>query len=293
MYSIQEEKDISPEIKLKDIIEKESKVTHTLEYITPGLAKEYLKRNNNNRPQSSNWAHKLKERILNGEWGINGETIKFDTDGNLIDGQHRLMAVVLADSSIESFVIRGLPSTAFGTIDDGKKRSGGDVLAVKGEKHYKLLAAILNLLGYYYSIGRPDPHKRSFSNKDILVLLDRYPDARISAKFSMGIYRRMDFISTSINGFCHYLFTKVSSQDEAENFLSNLASGANLEENSPILKLRDKLKYERQIQRLKYDNNYWAHLMIKAWNMYRKGEKCRYLKINFDNDEHKDFPAPI
>jgi len=84
--------------------------------------------------------------MIEGEWLYNGEAIKFDRDGRLVDGQHRLEAVVKANKPIAFLVIRGLDPEVFKTIDTGKKRSAGDVLAIKGVKNPNAVGAAMRLL---------------------------------------------------------------------------------------------------------------------------------------------------
>ena len=58
--------------------------------ITPEMAQRYLERNTHNRRLSERSVRELVTAIKNDEWQVNGEAIKVDEEGNLIDGQHRL-----------------------------------------------------------------------------------------------------------------------------------------------------------------------------------------------------------
>jgi hypothetical protein len=84
-------------------------MTINQEVITPAMAQEYLKFNTENYRSINNvrvisYAADMKA----GRWQLNGEGIKFDTNGTLIDGQHRLQAIVRAGVPIEMLVIRGI-----------------------------------------------------------------------------------------------------------------------------------------------------------------------------------------
>ena len=65
--------------------------------ITPEMAREYLEKNSHNRRLSERSVRNLATAIKNGEWQVNGEAIKVDKEGNLLDGQHRLSAIEKRD----------------------------------------------------------------------------------------------------------------------------------------------------------------------------------------------------
>ena len=67
----------------------------------------------------------------------NGETIKFDSKGNLLDGQHRLSMVVKTGITMETHALFGVDSKGFLTLDSGKKRSAADALRLEGFKRFR------------------------------------------------------------------------------------------------------------------------------------------------------------
>lgn len=70
------------------------------------------------------YEHDMKK----GRWMFNGDPIRFDRDGNLIDGQHRLEAVRKSGIPQTFVVIEGLDPECAQTIDIGYKRSVEDYL---------------------------------------------------------------------------------------------------------------------------------------------------------------------
>jgi hypothetical protein len=94
-----------------------------LKTITPEwAAKTLAEKNTRNRPISRPHVEALANEIRRGAWQVNGDTIKLSPDGQLIDGQHRLAAVVKAGVSIQSFVVEGISFDVFHTIDTRLKR---------------------------------------------------------------------------------------------------------------------------------------------------------------------------
>lgn len=61
---------------------------------------------------------RLTNDVISGRWNYNnGDSIKFDVNGNLIDGQHRILSHIGANKAFPTFVIMGLPPEAIGQID--------------------------------------------------------------------------------------------------------------------------------------------------------------------------------
>lgn len=101
------------------------------ELITPVAAQRILDTNNAHNPRKLNRAHvvRLAEYIKNGGWRQNGEAIIFNRRGHLIDGQHRMAAIVLAGLPLMLLVVRGVAEGVEDTIDVvQKQRTVGDIL---------------------------------------------------------------------------------------------------------------------------------------------------------------------
>jgi hypothetical protein len=71
--------------------------------ITPELASVILSKNVNRkvRPHQVN---ALKESMLGGLWRLTHQGIAFDVNGNLVDGQHRLLAIVASKMTFDMMV---------------------------------------------------------------------------------------------------------------------------------------------------------------------------------------------
>jgi len=112
---------------------KKCNITTEFEVITPKLAAKYLEKNLRNRPINHHYVSKLSRQIKEGKWQIDGNAIRFDTDDRMIDGQHRLSAIVLSQVAVQSLVLRNLPSESQTTIDTGNTRRGGHIWAMRAE----------------------------------------------------------------------------------------------------------------------------------------------------------------
>jgi len=100
--------------------------------VTPAIAREWLQSNTINRPLRRSVVDGYKSSLIRGEYVLTHQGIAFADTGELLDGQHRLMAISeLPDHySFQINVTRGLPVDAFKGIDQGLKRTHSDVLGV-------------------------------------------------------------------------------------------------------------------------------------------------------------------
>jgi len=92
--------------------------------------------------------------MMAGEWRDSmGDPIAIDTDGNLVNGQHRLLAVVESGHSADFIVQRGVDPTDFFTLGNARARNKADVLAAAGKENSCLLAATIEI-GFLIEYGR-------------------------------------------------------------------------------------------------------------------------------------------
>lgn len=189
------------------------------ETITPAKAAEYLEANTHNRKLQPRTVRNYAEEIAARQWQFNGETIKFDRNGVLVDGQHRLAAVVHSKQSIDTFVVRGLDPAAFKTIDTGKARSSGELLAMRGIRSPIAVATAYRALYRYLGRG----HKKSrITNTQLLETVDEFPDLVDRAYECMVKPLDCKLYALSTRMFFYYVARRVDA-DLAHEFLSNLA----------------------------------------------------------------------
>src|SRR3954467_14111979 len=66
--------------------------------VTPDLAAQWLRANTGNRPVREAHVRSLAEEITADRWKVTHQGIAFSLSGRLMDGQHRLRAVIRADT---------------------------------------------------------------------------------------------------------------------------------------------------------------------------------------------------
>ena len=106
-------------------------ITARVETITPEMARKLLDENRNFREERPHRVREYARLMVAKQWGV-AEPINFDTTGKMINGFHRLNAVVLAGIPVEFVVVRGCEPTTVKFMDTGLVRNGGDALCAAG-----------------------------------------------------------------------------------------------------------------------------------------------------------------
>ena len=118
--------------------------------VTPTMAGNWLENaNTKNRHIREDYARRLARDMSQGRWRLTHQGIAFDSHGVLLDGQHRLWGVMLADVPVEMYVWFNVTPEALDVIDGGEMRSLADRLRLSGrhghitKNHTSVLNAML------------------------------------------------------------------------------------------------------------------------------------------------------
>ena len=265
----------------------------TVEVVTPEKAAEWLVGNTHNRRQKATAIEKYAEDMAAGRWDLNGESLKFNGDGRLLDGQNRLLAVVQSRATIRSVVVRGVSAAAQDTMDVGVSRRLSDVLQLRGEVNtIDLSSGIVTLWRW-----TQDPADSSFTGgpsiHQALAFLEEHPGLRHSVNEAEKV-RKAIGLRGSIGIALHYITSSIDATD-AEGFWGRLVSGTELTNDDPILLLRNALLADRSAAGLKGQRmsraKTWA-LCVKSWNAYREGAKVKLLVWRPGGARPEAFPVP-
>lgn len=127
-----------------DFLTKHSPLHSVVIRISPKVAAMLLERSNvRNRPKTKNHAGRLSAEMLAASFELTGDTLKVSKEGILLDGQHRLEGSVLAKKPLTTHCVFGLEDAVFDVLDQGKKRSPGDVLALCGIADHTMVAGAI------------------------------------------------------------------------------------------------------------------------------------------------------
>lgn len=269
--------------------------------ITPAMASAWLSDNKfDNRNLTDRLVDKIARDIKENKWVVDGSAIRFDKKGNVIDGQHRLWAIVTAGKPIESLVIHGLSEESKDIIDTGKTRSNSDILHFHGYVNTASLANACRLsIGYKKNEGNlynwaSGSSKLHCSSSEIVAEAESNRDL-VNCHQKVISYKFIKkFIGLGTASFCLHIFSKLDKR-KAEEFFYLLEKGENLKEGDPILALRNSLALRDHLTMKlakggNYRTAYLIALVIKAWNAYRNGKQVKRL---YFGDEKESYPYPL
>lgn len=124
--------------------------------VTPALATKWLtETQHGNRPLSNSRVQEYAGEMAKGQWRLTHQGVAFDAEGNLVDGQHRLWAVIESGCSVYMFVAFGLSKECVIEIDGGRPRNIADRLGYCGIETNKSRVSIVRvMLLHYYAQQR-------------------------------------------------------------------------------------------------------------------------------------------
>lgn len=257
--------------------------------VTPTIARKWMKTNRDNRPIRDTLVKSITLDMSNDEWDDNGETIKFDENNDLIDGQHRLMGVIESGKTIEMLVIWGLPRKVQDTIDTGAKRTFADNLHRKGEKHALLLAAIVRKV-YIWEDGLVLGKKKATSNYALTRTLEKYPNLRDAAREANMIAQASDLLG-SVAGYLWWVFSSIDEKD-CKYFFQRLCDMHNSTKGNPIDALKLRLQRIKNRDYESVSDVWLTAVTIKAWNKFRKGEEWEIVDFRGGGSNPEKPPYP-
>lgn len=263
------------------------KVSLDAELVTPGKAEAWLKRNVSNRKVRPSIVKVYADIMRHGNWQYPAGSIQFDKDGSLVDGQHRLHAIVLSGVSQHFVIVRGGGFDVQDVIDSGRTRSVGDQLFRRGEKHSVLLGSVVKaVMRYTRSPDAPYSSRGSIRTTDVVDFLVEHPDIRLSLPIGQRMSTRFGGGPKATFSALHYIFAEID-LDAADAFFEGLIEGVGLDKNSPLLLLRNYLMQAPW----KEDSSHteiWAKT-VKTWNAIREGREVKVLRYS----KTETYPQPI
>lgn len=258
--------------------------------VTPELATEWL---NNKAPNRNIRKTKLEQFAASmraGAWKMTGEAIKFNIYGELVDGQHRLSAVQLANVSVPMTVVRGVTAEAANVLDTGNARTAGDVLKINDVTGASaVVAAAAKLLVSYYegSLTPGAKSSRAVTSDRVLEFCQTHPDFVQMVEELQNTVKGKLYIPGSYYHAAAYLMARAD-RDAMNEFTHKMANGIGMEEGSPLLTLRERMLSAKASR--EYHSAYtWISAILRAFNTWRRGETLARIIMYGANNT----PIPI
>ena len=259
-------------------------VSVNTETIGPAEAKALMETNTKNRHLRPSLVRQFRRDIEAGRWVLNGETIKIGEDGSLIDGQHRLKAVIDSNKPITTLVVRGLPATTQETIDTGSHRTFGDTLRLRGEDHYYTLAAVARMSWLMEVSGKVTAGGLAVPTfGDLIAYLGKNPGLREAASLAVYGPRSVLRLPGSMVGALAYQMARID-EELAKEFWRELFEN-DAKTGSAVHVIREQLLKDTKMPH-RMSTPYRAAILIKAWNMWMEGREPSYISWK----PNEDFP---
>lgn len=256
--------------------------------LTVAIALKLLEHNTFNRPLSDRHVQRLARQIIEGKWKFNGDTVKVAKGGDVLDGQHRLWAVIEAKKSIKTIIVYEIARDAFSTIDTIRRmRSGGDVLALSGVTRYRVIIATALTWMLRWQRGVLEDFKapqNRIENSDIEEAFSGHPGMVRAAERATKLRR---ITNPSIMAFLYYVITNRDA-DLAERMMDTLENPARRGVDDPFFRLRayftaDHLKRKEPLISIA--------LTIKAANAAHRNKDIQALSWRAQGKSPEAFPT--
>ncbi|MFE2107015.1 hypothetical protein ACFXAF_14245 [Kitasatospora sp. NPDC059463] len=266
--------------------------------IDPELAKELVSRVSVNRRLDQGYVDALAEAMRRGEWRVTHQGIALDgplDSGSVLDGQHRLHAIVKSRCTVWLYVFEDMPRDIFPVLDTGKRRSGADALSSTGEKYLPLFFSTIRHVLLFKSM--PDSSwsgiRAQVTNGRILGAYwdetDRY---RLAVATGRSLSKHIAASQTAA-AVGYFLTTEAAPGANAGIWIEGLVSGANLGLGDPRLALPKALKdMQKRGSRRRAGIKDQVAAYIKAWNAWvedRPINNPRLLRLK----KNEKMPMPV
>ncbi len=243
--------------------------------VTPTMARELLAANTDNfRNPSKAVVASLAAAMIRGEWSFNGDTIAFDDRGVLVNGQHRLLAVIASGMTV--------PRDAYMTIDRQYRRRVRDDLRHQGEAASSDLASAARWLKIIHDGYGGHGSLSTVTTGQVNTIIAAWPELR----HAVGIGSSLRKVTRNPGPLLavHALTLRQYSTQSTE-FFRSVVDGIGLAADAPAYLLRERLRGPADImvnkeRRSMNGGDHAALLTVTAWNLFVTGERRAILKVH-------------
>lgn len=253
----------------------------------PDEATELLANRDSNRRLRPYVVEAYAGDMTQGLWRETGEAIKISRTGKLLDGQHRLAAIVESGITLELMVVTGLDDASQVMMDQGSARSVVDALGMHGIQNAAWTGSVARwvLMG-----GEPGPElearlKRKASTAQVVNLVKNEPDIALAAARYNSMKTHIPGGPTAL-GYT-WLWLHRSEPAECERFYGSMINMQFPALNDPrkaALKTLQRMEREEGITSSSKDKAIaTVSVLTRGWNLFRKGEEVQTIPIKLKN----------
>lgn len=253
------------------------------EIITPERAHELLELNHNNRNLAQRFVDRYASDMAAGLWRDVGDPLRFSKD-RLLDGQHRLHAIIKSGVTLEMWVVNDLRDEDITVLDTGKVRVLSDTLRWSGAANPSKSSPVVRALCVLSRGFNLRDANKSVLTTSVLTefylqhseLIDRSVRRGENVRNRLGLSCGQWATAFAWLGYCGV-------DDElVEQFYALLAAeGSNLDLGSPILALRS-WATKRAINRVNLRRDELLIAVLKAYNAWIAGTPIKAMRVSPD-----------
>ncbi len=230
------------------------------------------------------------EYIKEGRWQLVG-TMVFSDSGELIDGQHRMLAIAQAGVTV-SCIVTVVPqknaSTVDRFVDGGTVRNIADFLNSRGVEDSYRVAPILVYERNARITGNPLQGVKGTKDDYLALYRDMLP-AQFKKVFDVmprALHKTLGVNRAFLDWFA--LHASFSDTSAAELFFGLLKEPAGLSDTDPCWVLRE-LLIDMQRKGVKTELVKQAHMVAKAWKLFALNQKATNSKVK--HRIHEEWPG--
>lgn len=263
--------------------------------ITPAIAEAWLARvPETQRSVKRGAIDQYKKDMLANRWKIDYSPYRFDKNGFLIDGQHRLLAIRESGITVrEQAVVFGLDPEDYETLDQGTKRNFADTLKYYGYPNFVLLSAITYRLYDWEKSGTFRKVRERPAQHELLQSVRTHePEMQDALKVGRRVSMHVPPFINSVAAMVFLLCNRIDSSD-AEYFFDRLIDGQGLVVGDPIYALRNKWAVNAARKREDTPDYIQGAHLLKTWNFYRAGRNdVELIQWKSGGQKPEAFPQP-
>lgn len=280
-------------------------ITPGLNEVAPELARDLLLRNRRgaNRDVDAGTVYFYGRQMARGDWAETHLGIGLNTDGHLIDGQHRLLAILISGVTIRTAIIPDVPvrPNLFAYLDNGRQRTARTTLQIAGLNGVSSTIARAVRIAEEVRTGAYSPSRGDrlprLSNAAVLELAHQYPTAQRASRSAASEWSDAVSYLGGRKAVVAYLGMAIidgHSEARADDFFEEMVEeDLTAEPGDPMLSLRqllarDKKKRERGEKGLK--PQVLLADLITVFNAWHLGE---LLPKRWEVGAAEDFPVLI
>jgi len=243
-----------------------------IETISPAMAESYLTHNARNRKIVAAHVDAIARDIRAGNWMMNAQPICFSRSGRLLNGQHRLSAVIQAGEAIEVPVMRGLPEEAYDTYDIHAKK-GPQLGAAFDSFGDKPLIAAAAVLLWKHELKPPGTRNAKPTPAEVMRIVEQHP--RLLEMRTFG-RKMIEFGRGSVLAYAAYCIER-DDPELGRIFLERFETGADLPRGHLILELRKRMQVLRR-ERTSQEEQFRE--LMNAWARFKERPDLERLNGN-------------